>query len=54
MIEQAGLPFAQHGTVHSRHASYTGAVVARLGGGVQPPALPCVEDREFHNHPRNQ
>lgn len=34
-LEQPALPFAQKGTVHSRHASYTGAVVARKSRGVK-------------------
>ena len=34
-LEQAALPFAQKGTVHSRHASYTGAVIARQSRGVK-------------------
>lgn len=34
-LEQPALPFAQKGTVHSRHASYTGAVVARESRGVK-------------------
>jgi hypothetical protein len=34
-LAQPALPFAQKGTVHSRHASYTGAVVARERRGVK-------------------
>lgn len=34
-IEQAALPFAHKGTAHSRHASYTGAVVAKKSRGVK-------------------
>lgn len=34
-LEQPALPFAQKGTVHSRHASYTGAVAGRRSRGVK-------------------
>lgn len=34
-VDQVALPFAQKGTVHSRHASYTGAVVAKRRRGVK-------------------
>jgi len=34
-IEQTPLPFAHGGTAHSRHASYTGAVVAQKSRGVK-------------------
>ena len=34
-LEQPALPFAQKGTVHSRHASYTGAIAARKSRGVK-------------------
>lgn len=34
-LEQTSLPFAQRGTQHSRHASYSGAVVAKKSRGVK-------------------
>lgn len=34
-LEQPALPFAQKGTIHSRHASYTGAVAAKKSRGVK-------------------
>ena len=34
-LEQPALPFAQRGTTHSRHASYSGAVAAKKSRGVK-------------------
>jgi hypothetical protein len=34
-LEQTALPFAQKGSLHSRHASYTGAVAAKKSRGVK-------------------